>query len=351
MPDSLIIGDRQIGSGVPPLIVAELSGNHQQDFQAALKMIDAAASAGVDAIKLQTYTADSMTLDCDTQDFIIGESDSLWQGQNLYQLYQQAATPWEWHQALFARATELGLLAFSSPFDAAAVDFLEGLDVPCYKIASFELTDLPLLKKVARTGKPVILSTGMASFAEIRQAVQAIQSCDNQQIILLQCTSTYPAQVADSNIRMIAQLQQDFQLLSGLSDHTRGINVALGAVALGACLIEKHFVLDRGAGGVDAAFSIEPDELSLLVRGAREVFQSLGGVHYGPQLHEKNALKYRRSIYVVQNIAKSETFTEENIRVIRPAFGLAPEHYESILGKTAARDIPRGTALQWSMIA
>ncbi len=350
MPASISIADKSIGHGQPPLVIAELSGNHQQDFDLAIAMVEAAARAGADAIKLQTYTADSMTLDCQSEAFLIREKDSLWYGQSLYQLYQQASTPWEWHQALFEKANALGMLAFSSPFDARAVDLLQQLNVPCYKIASFEVTDLPLIRKVAETQKPVILSTGMASFEEIQQAVETIYATGNRQIVLLQCSSQYPADVAESNLSLIPKMQDDFQLNIGLSDHTQGIEVALAATALGACVIEKHFVLDKSAGAVDAAFSLDEKELEQLVQGVKIVHQAVGKAEYGANRGERDSLKYRRSIYACRSIKKGESFSEHNIRVIRPAYGLEPKYYPQLLNKRACVDIEKGQALDWSMV-
>ena len=344
------IGSKLIAEDQTPFIVAELSGNHQQDFALAEKMIEVAAKAGADAIKLQTYTADTMTLDVLSDDFKINEQGSLWQGENLYSLYQKASTPWQWHQALFEKATSLGLIAFSSPFDATAVDFLETLNVPCYKIASFENNDLPLIRKVALTGKPIIVSTGMASLEEIEEALATIYATGNQQVILLKCTSDYPADASDSHLATITDMKQRFDCLFGLSDHCSGNSVSLASIALGACMIEKHFVLDRNQGGVDAAFSLEPKELQELVVESKKVFQAMGKVTYGGSVNEQKSKKYRRSIYACQNIAKGESFSEENIRIIRPCFGLQPKYFEQLLKGKAKQDISLGTALNWDLI-
>ncbi len=344
------IGSKLIAADEAPFIVAELSGNHQQNYALAEKMIEAAAKAGVDAIKLQTYTADSMTLDVLNDDFKINEQGSLWQGENLYSLYQKASTPWQWHQALFEKATSLGLIAFSSPFDATAVDFLETLNVPCYKIASFENNDLPLIRKVALTGKPIIVSTGMASLEEIEDALATIYATGNQQVILLKCTSDYPADASDSHLATITDMQQRFNCLIGLSDHCSGNSVALASIALGACIIEKHFVLERNQGAVDAAFSLEPKELQHLVLESKKVFQAMGKVTYGGSVNEQKSKKYRRSIYASKNILKGECFSEENIRIIRPGFGLQPKYFEQLLKGKAKQDIALGTALNWDLI-
>jgi N-acetylneuraminate synthase len=340
----------EIGEYCKPFVVAELSGNHQQDYKLAERMIEVAAEAGADAIKLQTYTPQTMTLNLSDDDFMVNEKNSLWQGESLFELYGKAATPWEWHEPLFAKARSLGLIAFSSPFDASAVDFLESLNVPCYKIASFENNDLPLIKKVAQTGKPVIVSTGMASEAEIHELLEVIRDTGNEQVILLKCTSNYPADASDSHLATITDMRQRFNCLVGISDHTHGISVSLAGVAMGACMVEKHFVLDRDAGGVDAAFSLEPDELTQLVRETAIVHSALGMVQYGGSENEQSSKKYRRSIYCSQAINKGEILTENNVRVIRPGFGLAPKYYEQIMGKAAACDIAAGTAIQWELL-
>jgi len=333
-----------------PFIIAELSGNHNQDFTLAKTMIEAAAKAGVDAIKLQTYTADSMTLNVRNDEFMVSAEGSLWQGDNLYDLYAKASTPYEWHKPLFDYANSLGLLAFSSPFDIDAVHFLESLDVPLYKIASFELTDLPLIEAVARTGKPMIMSTGMATKAEIEEAVNLVRSIGNNDITLLKCTSTYPAKIDDSNLATLSDLASTFGCKVGLSDHTQGIASAVAATALGACVIEKHFVLDRSAGGVDAAFSMEPLELKQLVSICRQAAASLGEVTYGGTQAEQDFKKYRRSIYVSKDSKAGDVLNDSNIRIIRPSLGLAPKHWSEVLGKTLTVDVRKGEALAWSMI-
>ncbi|MFK5986847.1 MAG: pseudaminic acid synthase [Pseudomonadota bacterium] len=347
----IIINNVEIGENCKPYIVAELSGNHQQDYQLAEQMIEAAAIAGVDAIKLQTYTADTMTLDCQSSDFIISETDSLWHGDNLHQLYQKAATPWEWHEALFKKSQSLGMCAFSSPFDASAVDFLETLDVPCYKIASFENNDLPLIKKVAQTGKPIIISTGMATKAEIQAAITTIEQQNNFQIIILKCTSNYPANALDSNLITIKDMQAEFNYPIGLSDHSIGNTVALASVALGACLLEKHFVLDKNAGGVDAEFSIDAKELASLVKESKKVFNAVGKVVYGGTENEQLSKKYRRSIYISEDAKMGDILTNENIKIVRPGFGLEPKHFSDVLGKKLKQSVTKGTALSWDLIS
>ena len=341
------IADRLIGVDEPPFIIAELSGNHSQNFELACEMVDAAAQAGAHAIKLQTYTADSMTLDVQSDDFVIGEKDSLWHGASLHALYQKAATPYNWHAPLFERAAKHGMLAFSSPFDTEAVDFLASLNVPCYKIASFELTDLPLVAHTAKQGKPLIMSTGMATLSEIEMAVECARTHGCDDIILLKCTSTYPADPGNSNLVTIPHMRSAFGCHVGLSDHTGGIGVAVASVALGAPVIEKHFVLDRRAGGVDAEFSLEPAELSQLVTETERAWQGLGHVRYGGTQAEEKAKQYRRSIYVSADMKAGDVFTEANLRIVRPAFGLAPRHWQNVLGKKATKDLSKGTPLSW----
>lgn len=349
LKSSFTIGDVEIGVG-RPFIIAELSGNHNQDFELAKRMIFEAANAGVDAIKLQTYTADSMTLDVDTADFLIDDRNSLWHGEKLHQLYQKASTPYEWHQPLFEYANSLGVLAFSSPFDEDAVDFLDALNVPCFKIASFEITDLPLIARAASKKKPLIISTGMASLAEIEEAVHTarLNGCD--ELVLLKCTSTYPASPENSNLLTIPHLKETFSTLVGLSDHTLGIGAAVASVAFGASVIEKHFVLSREDGGVDSAFSLEPKEFEALVRETQTAAMAIGKVNYGASKAEATSLTHRRSIYVSQDIAKGDNFNANNIRVVRPAFGLPPRYKDTILGKKAKRDIAKGTPLSWALV-
>ncbi|SDS90896.1 N-acetylneuraminate synthase [Pseudomonas asplenii] len=347
---SFKIGQRVIGPDAPPFVIAEMSGNHNQSLEVALQIVEAAAKAGAHALKLQTYTADTMTLDLAEGEFFIKDPGSLWAGSSLYELYEKAHTPWEWHAPIFARAKALGMLAFSTPFDETAVDFLESLDVPAYKIASFENTDLPLIRRVAATGKPLIISTGMASVAELDETVRAARAAGCRDLVLLKCTSTYPASPLNSHIRTIAHLQQLFGCQVGLSDHSMGVGVAVAAVALGATVVEKHFTLDRAAGGVDASFSLEPAELASLVVETERAWQALGQVRYGATEAEQKSLVYRRSLYVVQDVAKGEPFTAQNVRAIRPGLGLAPKHVDAVLGRNARVALKRGTPLVWSAI-
>ncbi len=344
------IGSRSIGLDSAPFIIAEMSGNHNQSLDTALAIVDAAAAAGAHALKLQTYTADTMTLDIDHGEFRISDPDSLWADTSLYALYQQAHTPWEWHAPIFARAKAHGMLGFSSPFDETAVDFLESLDVPAYKIASFENTDLPLIRRVAATGKPMIISTGMASVAELDESVRAARAAGCRDLLLLKCTSTYPAQPLNTHLRTIPHLRELFGCEVGLSDHTMGVGAAVAAVALGATVVEKHFTLSRADGGVDSSFSLEPAELRSLVIESERAWQALGRVHYGPTTAEQKSLVYRRSLYVVRDMAAGEAFCADNLRAIRPGLGLAPKHFDSLLGRRARQPLQRGTALDWSMV-
>jgi N-acetylneuraminate synthase len=348
--NSIKIADRKVDDEHPPLIVAEMSGNHNQSLDRALQIVDAAAKTGAQAIKLQTYTADTMTLDLDSADFFISESTSLWQGTSLYKLYNQAYTPWEWHKPIFDRCRELGIIAFSTPFDETAVDFLETLGVPCYKIASFEVTDLPLIEKVAATGKPMIISAGMTTVAELDEAVRTARAVGCRDIVLLKCTSAYPSTPEDSNLLTIPSMRELFNCQVGLSDHTLGIGVALAAVALGAAVIEKHFTTCRSDGGVDAAFSMEPLEMEMLVTESRRAWQSLGHIQYGPSEQEKDSLKYRRSLYIAQDMKQGDTFTPDNLRIIRPGYGLEPKYYKSLLGKSIKRDVAKGTPVSWDLL-
>ncbi|MGY4490011.1 pseudaminic acid synthase [gamma proteobacterium L18] len=347
---SFKIGHRAIGLDAPPFVIAEMSGNHNQSLERALAIVDAAAKAGAHALKLQTYTADTMTLDIDQGEFRISDPDSLWADTSLYALYQQAHTPWEWHAPIFERAKSHGMLAFSSPFDESAVDFLESLEVPAYKIASFENTDLPLIRKAASTGKPLIISTGMASVAELDESVRAARAAGCRDLILLKCTSTYPASPLNTHLRTIAHMRELFGCEVGLSDHTMGVGAAVAAVALGASVVEKHFTLDRSAGGVDASFSLEPAELASLVTETERAWQALGQVQYGATTAEQKSLVYRRSLYVVRDVAAGEPLTRDNVRAIRPGLGLAPRHLDNVLGRAARRPLARGMALDWSMI-
>jgi N-acetylneuraminate synthase len=342
------IGSRKVGPGQRPLVVAEMSGNHNQSLERALTIVDAAARAGADAVKIQTYTADTMTLDL--EEFRIDEAESLWRGKRLYQLYDEAHTPWEWHAPIFERCKAHGMAGFSSPFDASAVDFLQSLGVPCYKIASFENTDLPLIRKVAATGKPMIISTGMASEAELRESVEAARKAGCRDLILLKCTSTYPASCDNTHLRTIPDMAQRFGCDVGLSDHTAGIGAAVASVAMGAVLIEKHFTLRRADGGVDSAFSLEPEELRSLVVESERAWQALGSVHYGATAAETKSLAYRRSLYVVADMQRGELLTPQNLRAIRPGHGLPPRYYDEVLGKPVARAVKRGTPLSWDLV-
>lgn len=342
------IGTQSIGVEHLPFVIAELSGNHNQSLDRALAIVDAAADAGAQAIKLQTYTADTLTINHRGGLFDITDPQSLWAGKNLYALYQEAHTPWDWHAPIFARARERGLVVFSTPFDDTAVDLLESLDAPVYKIASFENTHLPLLRRVAQTGKPVIMSTGVATLAEITEAVATLRDHGCTELMLLKCTSNYPADPRDSNLRTIPALQELFQCPVGLSDHTPGMGAALASIALGASIIEKHLTLARADGGVDAAFSLEPAELAALVTESARAWQALGTVQCEPTTSEIASRRFKRSIYVTRPIAAGERLTTDNIRVIRPGDGLAPKHWDSVLGATAARDLPFGTPLQWN---
>ncbi|WP_429979901.1 pseudaminic acid synthase [Lysinibacillus irui] len=325
-----------------------MSGNHNQSLKRALEIVDAAAASGANALKIQTYTADTMTLNLDNPEFRINDSTSLWDGQNLYKLYQQAYTPWEWHKPIFDRAKELGMIAFSTPFDETAVDFLEELNVPLYKIASFENTDLPLIKKVASTGKPMIVSTGMATLAELDDLVRTAKEGGCKDLILLKCTSTYPATPENTNILTIPHMKHLFNDVQiGLSDHTMGIGVAVASVALGATVIEKHFTLNRADGGVDAAFSMEPNEMKNLVEETERAWLAMGNVTYGPTEKEKASLKFRRSIYISKDIKKGEKFTEDNIKIVRPGYGLEPKFYNYLLNKKAQKDFFSGEPLKF----
>ena len=339
------IAGRPIGAEHPPFVIAEMSGNHNQSLERALAIVEAAAQAGAHAIKLQTYTAETMTLDVRGGSFEISDPDSLWTGQNLHDLYKQAHTPWEWHRPIMERARELGLICFSSPFDETAVDFLEDLGAPAYKIASFENNHLPLIEKAASTGKPLIISTGMASRGELDDAVRTARQAGCTQLVLLKCTSTYPATPANTNIRTIPHLRELFGCEVGLSDHTMGVGVAVASVAFGATVIEKHFTLSRAEGGVDSAFSLEPAELASLVQESERAWESLGQVRYGPTEAEQKSLVFRRSIYAAADIAEGEVFTAENIRIVRPGHGASPSLYPHLLGRKARQAFTRGMPL------
>ena len=345
------IANRKIACEQPPLIVAEMSGNHNHSLERALEIVEAAAKAGAHALKLQTYTADTMTLDIGEGDFYIDNLNSLWHGKSLYQLYQQAYTPWEWHKPIFDRCQELGMIGFSTPFDATSVDFLESLNVPCYKIASFENSDLPLIRKVASTGKPMIISTGMATVAELDETVQTAREAGCQDLILLKCTSSYPATPKDTNLLTIPHMRDLFDVQVGLSDHTMGIGVAVASIALGATVIEKHFTLRRADGGVDSAFSMEPEEMQQLVIETERSWQAMGTINYQPTEAEKGSIVYRRSLYITQDMKAGDIFTAENIKAVRPGFGLPPKYYDILLGKQIKQDAKRGTPVRWDWVS
>ncbi|QUM71322.1 pseudaminic acid synthase [Sphingopyxis granuli] len=343
------IGNREIGAAHRPYLIAEMSGNHNQSLDRALEIVDAAAASGADAIKLQTYTAETMTLDLHKPDFVIDDTKSLWNGRNLYDLYEEAHTPWDWHAPIMERARKHGIDCFSSPFDHTAVDFLETLGAPAYKIASFELVDIPLIERVAATGKPVIMSTGMATVAEIGEAVLAAKRAGATDILLLKCTSTYPATPENTNLATIPAMRDTFGCAVGLSDHTMGCGVSVAAVALGAPLIEKHFTLARADGGVDSAFSMEPAEFARLREECDRAWQATGTVTFGGTSAEEGSRVFRRSLYISEDMKAGDTLTPANLRAIRPGYGLPPKFLTMLLGKRVARDLARGTAADWSM--
>jgi pseudaminic acid synthase len=344
------IAEHLIGAGRPPFIIAEMSGNHNQSLDRALAIVDAAAAAGADAIKLQTYTADTLTIDAQGEGFTIADDKSLWQGRNLYDLYREAYTPWEWHGPIFEHARAKGLVAFSSPFDESAVDFLETLGVPAFKIASFENVHLPLIRKAAATGKPLVISTGMATRAELDDAVAAAREAGCRDLVLLKCTSTYPATPENTNLATITDLRARYGCEVGLSDHTMGLGVAAAAVAMGATVIEKHFTLARADGGVDSAFSLEPRELEALVTETARAAAAMGEVKYGPTDAERKSLMFRRSLYVVQDLEPGDTLTAESVRIIRPGMGLPPKEFDRVLGRRVRMRVARGTPLSWDII-
>ena len=344
------IADKKIGLEHTPFLIAEMSGNHNQSLERALEIVEAAAETGVHALKLQTYTADTLTLDVSDGDFFIEDKSSLWKGKSLYELYEEAYTPWEWHEPIMKHANELGMVCFSTPFDDTAVDYLENLNVPAYKIASFENTHLPLIKKVASTGKPMIISTGMASVAEMDEMAQAIRDAGCEQFILLKCTSSYPATPGNSNVLTIPHMRKLFNCEVGLSDHTMGIGASVAAVAHGATVIEKHFTLNRADGGVDSAFSMEPEEMKQLVIETERAWQSLGAVKYGPAEAEKSSMKFRRSLYIAQDMKAGDVLNETNLRIVRPGLGLAPKYYDVILGRKVNKGVKMGTAVDWGII-
>ncbi len=344
------ISGREIGSSSAPFIIAEMSGNHNQSLERALEIVEAVAKSGAHALKIQTYTPDTMTIDLDEREFHISDPKSLWAGTSLYKLYGEAHTPWGWHKPIFDRANELGLIAFSSPFDDTAVDFLESLDVPCYKIASFENTDIPLIRRVATTGKPMIISTGMATAAELDESVRAAKEAGCKDLILLKCTSTYPATAENTNISTIPHMKELFGCEVGLSDHTMGVGVSVASVALGATVIEKHFTLDRTDGGVDSTFSMEPNEMAQLVIETERAWQALGQVRYGTTEAEQKSIQFRRSLYIVKEMKAGDIFTKENLRAIRPGLGLPCKYIDRFIGKTVKTNVDQGTALSWDLL-
>jgi pseudaminic acid synthase len=344
------LGNRRIGPDAPPFVIAEMSGNHNQSLNRALEIVEAAARAGAHGLKIQTYTPDTMTLDIAEGEFFIADKKSLWEGRSLYNLYAEAQTPYEWHKPIFDRARELGMLPFSTPFDASAVDFLESLDVPCYKIASFENTDLPLIRRAAATGKPMIISTGMATIAELDEAVRAAREAGCRDLVLLKCTSNYPSTPENTNLRTITHMRELFGCEVGLSDHTMGVGAAVASVACGASVIEKHFTLSRADGGVDSAFSLEPAEMASLVIESERAWQALGQVTYGPAESEKASRQYRRSLYVSEDMKAGDCFNSQNLRAIRPGLGLPAKYLDIFLGKPVKRDLKKGTPVSWGIV-
>lgn len=346
---NITIDDRIIGPGYPVFIIAELSANHLQDLSIAIESLKAMKDSGADAVKLQTYTPDTITIDCDNECFQI-KHGTIWDGGNLYDLYKAAYTPWEWHPILKKIADEIGLIFFSTPFDRTAVDFLETMDVPAYKVASLEITDIPLIEYVASKGKPVLISTGIATLSDIAEAIGACKRAGNEQVIILKCTTEYPTPLEDVNIRTIPNMMETFSKIAGLSDHTLGISVPVAAIALGACMVEKHFILSKDLGGPDAAFSLDPKEFASMVKSIREVEKALGKVTYELSERTLKSREFCRSLFVVKDLKAGKKFTTENIRSIRPGYGLEPIYINNILGKRAHRDIKKGTPLTWQLI-
>jgi pseudaminic acid synthase len=344
------LGSKEIGCNCRPYIIAEMSGNHNQSLEKAISIVEAAAASGADALKIQTYTPDTMTLNLSEGEFFIQDKKSLWEGRSLYDLYSDAMTPWDWHRPIMNRCRELGLEFFSTPFDDTAVDFLEELDVPFYKIASFENTDIPLIRRVAKTGKPVIVSTGLATLKEIGETVETIRAEGNEQIILLKCTSAYPARPEDANLITIKNLRETFGVEVGLSDHTMGTTVPIVAICQGASVIEKHFTISRSDKGVDSAFSMEPEEFKQMIIELNKARASMGRVFYGISEAEKNSLLFKRSLYICEDLKEGEALNEENLRAIRPGFGLPPKYLDVFLGKRVSKDVKRGTALNWDLV-
>jgi pseudaminic acid synthase len=346
----ITIQGRRIGTQYPPFVIAEMSGNHNGSLRTALAIVDAAAKAGAHALKIQTCKPGMMTLDIQEREFVIRDPESLWNGSSLYKLYEKVYTPWEWHKPILDRCRELGLVGFSTPFDETAVDYLETLDVPWYKIGSFENVDIPLIRKVASVGKPLIISTGMATISELDEAVCAARKAGCKDIILLKCTSSYPASPENANILTIPHLRDLFDVQVGISDHTLGIGVAVASVALGATVVEKHFTLRRADGGVDSAFSMEPDEMRSLVIETMSAWQAMGRISYGPTDPEKASMKFRRSLYIAKDMKAGDVLTRENLRIVRPGYGLPPKHFDALLGKAVKKDIPKGTPVHWDMV-
>lgn len=344
------LGNHSVGKNSPPFFIAEMSGNHNHSLDKALEIVDAAAAAGAHALKLQTYTPDTMTINHSEGEFFIKDKKSLWEGQSLYDLYKVAMTPWEWHLPIAKRCQEKGLLFFSTPFDDTAVDFLESLNVPFYKIASFENTHLPLIKKVARTKKPLIISTGMANLQEIADMVTTAREAGCEDLILLKCTSSYPARFEEANLLTISNIRETFGVEVGLSDHTMGSALSVAAVALGATVVEKHFTVRRSDGGVDSSFSMEPHEFSQMVQDSTNAWKALGSVHYGMTEDEKRSRVFRRSIYIVKDVKEGESLTPENVKIIRPGLGLEPKFIDQVIGKKAKTDLKKGTAVEWNSL-
>jgi N-acetylneuraminate synthase len=344
------IAERKIGTDYEPFIIAEMSGNHNQSLKRALEIVEAAAKSGAHGLKLQTYTPDTITLDINKGEFFISDDTNLWKGRSLYELYKKAHTPWDWHAPIFERARELGLIVFSTPFDETAVDFLENLNVPCYKIASFENADIPLIRKVASTGKPMIISTGMATIAELDETVRAAEENGCKDIILLKCTSTYPASPENTNLYTIPHMRKLFNHEVGLSDHSPGIGVAIASVALGSTVIEKHFTLCRADGGVDSVFSMEPEEMKFLVEETKRAWLALGEIRYGATEDEKNSMVFRRSLYITKNLEAGDILTKDNLRSVRPGKGLSPKYYDILLGKKIVKNAKKGTPATWDLI-
>ena len=350
MNNKIKISNKFIGKSYKPFIIAEMSGNHNKSLDHALKIVKSVASSGADALKIQTYLPETMTLNIKKNEFLIKDEKSIWFGDSLYELYEKAYLPWEWHKEIFDYAKSLGLVVFSTPFDNTSVDFLESLDTPCYKIASFENTDLPLIKKVASTGKPLIISTGMASISEIDETVRTARNYGCKDLILLKCTSTYPASPLNSNLVTIPHMMDLFDCQIGLSDHTLGIGVSVASVSLGATIIEKHFTLNRKDGGVDSIFSMEPNEFKMLADETERAWQAIGKINYGPSISERKSLQFRRSLYIVDDLKKGDTLTENNLKAIRPGNGLPTKFMENLIGLPVNKNVKKGTPMSWELL-